>query len=339
MLRLLFNRLLQTAFVLLIVSVIVFLLLHLAPGDPVDLLFGEQNVSAEQKEEVRRNLGLDRPLLLQYLHFLGSAVTGDLGNSIFRGASVLSLIKPALFATIELTVGAVLVATIVGVPIAVVSALRQNSFVDRAGSAIALFGISMPSFWLGIMLILLFSVKLGVLPTGSQLDLGVDVPHLTGFVVLDSLLSGDPAAFGSALRHVALPSVTLGTALAATVVRVLRAGLIEAKNQDFIDAVRARGVSHLTVIRHMLRNALPPTVIMMGVKIGSLLGGAIVVETIFSWPGLGRLIVEAIRARDYPLVQGGVLLMAVLFVLVNLCADILHGVLDPRIRQGRRSRA
>lgn len=338
MLRLLVSRLLQTALVLVFVSAIVFLLLHLAPGDPVDRLFGEQTVTVEQKEDMRRALGLDRPLLLQYLHFLGSAATGDLGTSIFRGSPVLSLIKPALFATIELTLAAVLVATVVGVPIAVVSALRQNSAVDRAGSAIALFGISMPSFWLGIILILVFSVKLGVLPTGSQLGLGADVPSVTGFVIVDTLLSGDLAAFGSALRHMALPSVTLGTALAATVVRVLRAGLIEAKNQDFIDAVRARGVSHLTVIRHMLRNALPPTIIMMGVKIGSLLGGAIVVETIFSWPGLGRLIVEAIRARDYPLVQGGVLLMAVLFVLVNLSTDVIHGVLDPRIRQGKGGR-
>lgn len=329
----------QTVLVLLIVSVIVFLLMHLTPGDPVNRIFGEQNVSPEQKDEVRRALGLDKPVPLQYFAFLRSAVTGDLGTSIFHGVPVLELIRPALLATVELTVASVLVAVVIGVPIAIVSALRQNTAVDRAGSAAALFGISMPSFWLGIMLILLFSVRLHLLPTGAQTALGQEVAPVTGLLVIDTLLRGNLTAFGSAVQHLVLPSITLGTALSATVVRVLRAGLIEAKNADFVDALRSRGVSHTTVIRHMLRNALPPTITMMGVKIGSLLGGAIVIEMVFSWPGLGRLIVDAIQARDYPLVQGGVLVMAVLFVMVNLCADVIHGVLDPRIRQGKGQRS
>jgi ABC-type dipeptide/oligopeptide/nickel transport system permease component len=331
--RLLVSRLLQTVLVLLLVSLIVFLLMHATPGDPVNRMFGEQPVSDEQKDQVRHDLGLDRPLWAQYLQFVAAAAHGDLGTSIFRHEAVLGLIGPALLATIELTIGSLIVAVLVGVPIAVMSALNQNRAVDRGGSAVALFGISMPSFWLGIMLILVFSVKLHWLPTGARIDVANEVPSISGLLLVDTLLHGNLTAFGSALRHLVLPSVTLGTAMAATLVRVLRAGLIEAKNEDFVDALRARGVRPLGVLRHMMRNALPPTLIMMGVKIGSLLGGAIVIETIFSWPGLGRLIVDAIRARDYPLVQGGVLVMAVLFVAVNLFTDLLHGVLDPRIRQ------
>ncbi|WAX55158.1 ABC transporter permease [Jatrophihabitans cynanchi] len=337
MVRLVSVRLMQTVIVAFIVSVIVFLLMHVAPGDPVNAIYGEQNVSAVQKAALRHQLGLDLPLWRQYADFVLHALQGDLGNSIFRSASVGSLVRPALMATVELTVASLVVAVAIGFPVAVISALKQNSIYDRAGSALALFGISMPSFWLGIICILVFSVHLGILPTGGRLATGLSVRDITGIDTLDAVLSGNWIALRSALEHLVLPAVTLGAAMSATLARVLRASLIEAKNQEFVEALRARGMSEVAVVRHMLRNSLPPAVIMMGIKVGSLLGGAIVIEVVFSWPGLGRLIVTAISARDYPLIQGGVLVMAVLFVLVNLATDLIHGVLDPRVRQGKKA--
>lgn len=337
MVRLVAVRLMHTIVVTLIVSLIVFALLHFAPGDPVSNVYGEQNVDAAQRAALRLKLGLDDPIWLQYFSFIGHAVQGDLGVSIFQQQPVTTLIGPALMATLELTIASLIVSIAIGLPVAIISALKQNSIYDRAGSFFALFGISMPSFWLGIVLILIMSVNLGVLPVEGRVGTGISIDYITGLNTLDALLTGNWEGLWSALVHLVLPSVTLGMAIAATLARVLRSSLIDIKNQEFIEALRARGLSQATVVRHMLRNAFPPTVIMVGIKIGSLLGGAIVIEVVFSWPGLGRLIVTAISARDYPLIEGGVLVMAVLFVLVNLVTDLVHGVLDPRIREGKRS--
>jgi ABC-type dipeptide/oligopeptide/nickel transport system permease component len=252
---------------------------------------------------------------------------------------VSTLIGDTLPATLELTAAALLVALVIAVPVALVSALRQGSAWDRGGSVGALFGISMPSFWLGIMLILVFAVNVNVFPPDGRLDLGVGVNRITGVVVVDALLTANWEALRSALVHLVLPAVTLGTAITATIARVLRSGLLEVKNQDYIEALRARGLASTRVIRHMLRNALPPTVTVLGVRIGVLLGGAIVVEMVFSWPGLGRLIVDSVRARDYPVVQGAVLTMAIVFALVNFVSDLVHGWLDPRVKLGRGSTA
>jgi ABC-type dipeptide/oligopeptide/nickel transport system permease component len=317
------------------VSVIVLGLIHLTPGDPVDVIFAGENVTAEQKQEYREQLGLDRPLPAQYLDFATDAARGDLGTSIRRGVPVSTLIGDTLPATLELTLAALLVALVIAVPVALVSALRQGSAWDRGGSVGALFGISMPSFWLGIMLILVFAVNLDLFPPTGRLDLGVGVTRITGLALVDALLTANWEALRSALVHLILPAVTLGTAITATIARVLRSGLLEVKGQDYVEALRARGLSSVRVIRHMLRNALPPTVTVLGVRIGVLLGGAIVVEMVFSWPGLGRLIVESIRARDYPVVQGAVLTMAVVFALVNFATDLIHGWLDPRVKLGR----
>jgi ABC-type dipeptide/oligopeptide/nickel transport system permease component len=335
----LLRRVSQTVIVLLSVSVIVFSLIHLTPGDPVDVIFTGENVSAEQKDAYRQQLGLDQPMPVQYVQFVGSAATGDLGRSIRRGTPVSSLIASALPATIELTLAAVVIAVVIAVPVALVAALRRGSWWDRTGSVGALFGISMPSFWLGIMFILIFAVRLSVLPPTGRLDHGLGLQRLTGMAVLDSTLTGNWPALRSALLHLVLPAITLGTAIAATMMRVLRSGLLEVKNQDYVDALKARGLRFRTTVTHLLRNALPATVTVMGIRIGALLGGAIVVETVFSWPGLGRLIVDAIRARDYPVVQGAVLVMAVLFTLINLSADLINGWLDPRIRHGRKETA
>lgn len=335
MLQFVLRRVGQTLLVVTGVAVIVFSLVHLTPGDPVEALFAGEDVSAQQKQEYREALGLNDPLPVQFGSFALGAVQGDLGTSIRRGVPVGSLIAGTLPATLELTLAAVIIAILIAVPVAIVSALRQGSGWDRGGSIAALFGISMPSFWLGIMLILIFSVNLGMFPSSGRLDTGTGLTRITGLVVIDALLQGNGDALASGLRHLTLPAFTLGTAIAATLARVLRSGLLEVKEQDYVEALRARGLSFRTVLRHMLRNALPATITVMGVRIGILLGGAIVVETVFSWPGVGRLIVDSIRNRDYPVVQGSVLVLAVLFVLVNLATDLYHGWLDPRIKQGK----
>jgi ABC-type dipeptide/oligopeptide/nickel transport system permease component len=335
----LLRRLGQTVLVLVGVSVIVFALIHITPGDPVDVIFAGENITDEQKDAYREQLGLHRPLPVQYADFALAAATGDLGTSIRQQVPVTRLIGAALPATIELTLAALLVAITVAVPIAIVSGMRPGSVWDRGGSVGALFGISMPSFWLGIMLILLFSVNLRWLPPTGRLEIGTGLEKVTGLAVIDAILTGNLVGLRSALVHLILPAVTLGTAIAATIARVLRSGLLEVRGQDYVDALRARGLASPLVVRHILRNALPPTVTVMGVRIGTLLGGAIIVEMVFSWPGLGRLIVDAIRARDYPTVQGAVLVMAVVFVLVNLVADLLYAWLDPRVRYGRKADA
>lgn len=332
MLAFIIRRLWQTVLVLFGVSIIVFSLIHITPGDAVDVMFAGENVSPEQRELYRQQLGLDQPLVQQYFNYMLGAVQGDLGTSIRRGTPVAGIIGSTIPATVELTLAALIVAIVIAIPIAVVSALRQGSVWDRGGSVLALFGISMPSFWLGIMLILIFGVALQWFPASGRLGSGTGLSQITGFVLIDALLQGNWAAFRSGLMHVALPAITLGTAITATLSRVLRSGLLEVKGQDYVDALRARGLDFRTVLRHMLRNALPATVIVMGVRIGSLLGGAIVVEVVFGWPGLGRLVVDAIQNRDFPLVQGSVLVLAVLFVLVNLITDIVQAWLDPRIK-------
>lgn len=335
MLQFLLRRLGQTVLVLAGVSIIVFSLVHLTPGDPVDALFAGEDVTAQQKQDFRVQLGLDRPLPQQYVSFAAGALQGDLGTSIRRGQPVSSMIAVTLPATVELTLVALLIAVLIAVPIAIVSALRQGSLWDRGGSVAALFGISMPSFWLGIMLILIFSVNVKLFPASGRLAIDTGLDKITGFVLVDSVLQGNWEALRSGLLHLALPAFALGAAIAATLARLLRSGLLEVQDQDYIEALRARGLSFSTVLRHMLRNALPATLTVMGVRIGTLLGGAIVVETVFSWPGVGRLIVDSIRSRDFPVVMGSVLVLAVMFVVVNLMTDLLHGWLDPRIKQGR----
>ena len=332
MLRFIVQRLGQTVIVLFVVSLIVFSLVHLTPGDPVDAVFSGQNVTAQQKDEYRHQLGLDKSLPQQYLPFAGGAVRGDLGTSLRSGRPVWSMIATTLPATLELVLAALVIAIVIAVPVAIVSALRQGSVWDRTGSFAALFGISMPSFWLGMMLILVFSVSLHLFPASGRLSIDTGLSQLSGLLLLDSALQGNWQAFVSGLQHLALPALTLGAAIAATLTRILRSGLLEVKDQDYVEALWARGLSFWQVLRHMMRNALPATVIVMGVRIGVLLGGAIVVETVFSWPGMGRLIVDSIRSRDYPVVQGAVLAMAVVFVLFNLATDLLHGWLDPRVK-------
>jgi len=298
------RRLLLTLPVLLGVTFIIFAMVRLIPGDPAQVIAGEQ-ATRETVETVRRSLGLDQPLLHQYVRFLGDLLRGDMGRSTRSLRPVAQELADRFPNTIELTLAGMLVASLIGIGAGVVSATRQNRWPDTLSMVLALGGVSMPVFWLGLMLILLFSVKLGWLP---------------------------PVGRGSWAQLV-LPAITLGAASAAILARMTRSSLLEVLRQDFIVTARAKGLAQRFVVyKHALKNAMIPVITVMGLQFGTLLSGAVLTETVFAWPGIGRLIVESILARDYPVVQGAVLLTALTFVLVNLVVDLLYSVLDPRIR-------
>jgi ABC-type dipeptide/oligopeptide/nickel transport system permease component len=308
------RRLLLAVPVLAGVSVLVFAVMHLSPGDPAAIMLGAQ-ATREDVERLHRDLGLDRPLPVQYAHWLGRVVRGDLGRSIPLGRAVLPEVLVRFKATLILTAGALAVALVIGVPAGIVSATRQYSWLDRLSMGVAVTGVSLPVFWTGIMLIIVFSLTLGWLPSA-----GMYSPYGAGDL-------------GDLVRHLLLPAVTLGTASAAALARMTRSAVLEIVRQDFVRSARAKGLDERAVVgRHVLRNALNPIVTVLGIQVGTLLGGAILTETVFSWPGLGSMMVRAIQARDYPLVQGGVLLIATTFVLVNLLVDLMYAVFDPRIR-------
>ena len=306
------RRLLATIPVLLLVTAGVFLLLHLTPGDPVDAMMAE-SVDAGAKESLRRELGLDRPIAVQYAAWMARLVRGDLGRSIRNGEPVIENVGRRLRPSLELALLAMGIAVLVAFPIAVVSAVRHNSGVDRAGTTFALFGICMPNFLLALLLIFVFGVTLRWLP-------------ISGY--LDPLEEGWPG-----LRSLVLPAVTLGLALAAVITRTLRSSLLEALAEDYVRTARAKGLSEWVVIRgHVLKNALIPVVTVLGLQLGTLIGGAVITEYVFALPGVGRLVVDAVFARDYPLVQGVILLIALGFIVSNLLVDLLYGWIDPRIR-------
>lgn len=315
------------------IVLVTFVLLRLLPGDPVDIMMGQAgNVSEAEIQALRRQLDLDRPLWVQLGRFVEGLVRGDLGRSIRTARPVTDLIAEALPATLELALAAAAFAVAVAVPAGVVAAARQRSALDHAAMGAALVGISMPAFWLGLVLILVFGVALGWLPTSGRIDPGLQVPTVTGFMLVDTLLAGDVVAFRSALEHLVLPAVTLGAELAAILSRVVRSSMLEALRADYVRVARAKGVSEWQVVfKHALRNAMVPAVTVLGLQVGILLGGNMIVETVFSWPGLGRLVVGAIFARDYPVVQGAVSLYALTFLAANLLVDVLYTVVNPRM--------
>lgn len=302
--RYLLSRLAQLVPVVFGVVTIVFLLLHLIPGDPVEIMLGESAVAA-QKEELRRELKLDRPVAAQYVEFLGGLVTGDLGVSFRSREPVLREILSRVPATMLLAAASLLVALLVAVPLGVLSAMRQHSPLDHLSAFLAMLGLSMPNFWLGPLLILVFSIQMGLFPV---------------------------AGYGTA-RHLVLPALTMGAGMAAILMRMLRSSLLEEVRQEYVRAAAAKGLSRrAAVLRHALKNSAIPVLTVLGLQFGALLSGSIITETIFSWPGIGRLLVQAIDARDYPLVQGCVLFIALSTVAVNLATDLLYSRLDPRIR-------
>jgi peptide/nickel transport system permease protein len=283
-------------------------------------------------EQLRSEFHLDEPLHVQLWLFLRDAVQGDLGYSYIQKRPVTELIAERLPATIELALGALFFALLVAIPIGIYSAVRQYSAVDRLGMAGAFLGISMPAFWLGIILILLFSVRLKWLPVQGRITYGIEIQDITGLYVVDSILTGNVEGLVSSIEHLILPSIALGAAVAAIVARVLRSSMVETLRQDYVTLARAKGQKEsLVVMKHALRNALIPTVTVVGLQIGTLLGGNMIVETVFSWPGLGRMVVKAIFERDFPLVQGSVMVYAFTFVLANLIVDVLYTYLDPKI--------
>jgi peptide/nickel transport system permease protein len=325
-------RLLAAVPVALGVAIIVFFFLRLLPGDPVEIMLGDAAARASDIEALRRQLNLDEPLLVQLAQFLGGLATGDLGYSIVRNRPVAQLMWQTLPATLELTLATILVGLVIAVPIGVISAVRRGSLFDRLMMSTAMLGVSMPAFWFGLILILVFSVMLGWLPTSGRLDPGMDIHHRTGFMVLDALLSADWRALRSAALHLILPAITLGVVFAAILVRVIRSSMVEALKMDYVNVARAKGVSPWSVVvRHAMRNAMIPAITVAGLEVGALLGGNMIVETIFAWPGLGRLVVSSIFARDYVVVQAAVMLYAFTYVAANLIVDVLYTVLNPRI--------
>ena len=327
------ERLLAAIPLMLGVAIIVFLFMRLTPGDPVDIMMGQSGaVSVGEVERLRSEFNLDKPLHEQLLLFLAGVVRGDLGNSFQRQQPVTRLIGDRLPATIELALGALFFGLIVAFPIGIISAVKQNSAIDRVSMAGAFLGISMPSFWLGILLIMLFSVNLKWLPVQGRIGSEIQLQTVTGFYTVDSILTGNWPALTSSLRHLILPSITLGAAMAAIVARVLRSSLLEILRSDYVKLARAKGASETrTVMKHALRNAMIPTITVLGLQVGVLLGGNMIVETVFGWPGLGRLVVDAIFNRDFPLVQGAVMVYALTFIVANLVVDVLYTYLNPKI--------
>jgi peptide/nickel transport system permease protein len=327
------ERVLTTLPIMFGVAVVVFFFMRLTPGDPVDIMMGQGGaVSVGEMEQLRHEFHLDEPLLVQLWLFLTDALHGDLGYSYIQKQPVTALIAERLPATIELAAGALLFGLLVAVPVGIFSAARQNSLLDRFSMAGAFVGISMPAFWLGIILILFFSVRLQWLPVQGRISYGVGLDEITGLYVLDSLLTGNWPALVSSLKHLILPSISLGAAVAAVVARVLRSSMVEVLRQDYITLARAKGQREfLVVMRHALRNALIPTVTVVGLQVGTLLGGNMIVETVFGWPGLGRLVVRAIFERDFPLIQGAVMVYAFTYVIANLIVDMLYTCLNPKI--------
>ncbi|MBP7960854.1 MAG: ABC transporter permease [Caldilineaceae bacterium] len=327
------ERMLAAIPIMLGVAIIVFFFMRMTPGDPVDIMMGQGGaVSAGEVDQLRSEFNLDKPILTQLGLFLADLSRGDLGNSFVRQTSVSTLIGERFPATIELALGALIIGLLIAFPIGIISAIKQNSLIDRLSMAGAFLGISMPSFWLGILLIMIFSVNLHWLPVQGRIDYDANLQTVTGFYVLDSLLTGNRVALISSLKHLLLPSITLGAAVAAIVARVLRSSLLEILRSDYVKLARAKGASEtVTVMKHALRNALIPTVTVVGLQVGVLLGGNMIVETVFSWPGLGRLVVDAIFSRDFPLVQGAVMVYAFTFVAANLVVDVLYTYLNPKI--------
>ena len=314
------------------ISFLVFLLMHLAPGDPVSLLLGEDATAAEI-QRTRHEWGLDQPLLVQYWEFLSHAARGDFGNSLKFGEPVTKLVFERLPATIELAFASLLVAILISIPIGVYSAIKHDSLFDHVGMGLALVGVSLPNFWLGIMLIYFLGGQLNLLPVAGRIDYGIQLEPVTRLYLVDSLIAGNLAAFWSALKHLFMPAVTLGTSLAAIVTRITRSSVLEVMRQDFITTARAKGLSERRVVwRHMLRNAMVTIITVLGLQLGALLNGSVITETVFSFPGIGDLLIQAISLRDYRLAQGLIFFFAMMYFAVNLLVDLLYLLVDPRIK-------
>jgi dipeptide transport system permease protein len=334
LLRLILRRLALIIPTFIGVTLLGFILVHAVPGDPIEVRTGEHGISPERLAYFRHELGLDQPLWKQFVDYEVQVAQGNLGKSVVTQVSVWDEFKTFFPATLELAFFAMVFAVVVGLPLGVVAAVRRGSAIDYGLIGVSVTGASMPIFWLGLMAILVFSVALGWTPVSGRIDdLYYIEPH-TGFLLIDSLIWGDPGSFRSALRHLILPAMVLGTIPLATIARMTRSAMLEVLSEDYVRTARAKGLSpSRVVIVHALRNALIPVVTVLGLQVGALLGGAILTETVFAWPGVGSWLVESVQRRDYNVLQGGTLLIAVLVMLVNLGVDVLYGVLNPRLRR------
>ena len=320
------------------ISAIVFLMIHLVPGDPAQVMLGER-ASAESLAAMRQQLGLDQPLHVQFGRYLTGLLQGDLGRSIKTHERVSAELVARFPATLELTLTSMALACAIGLTAGVLSASRKGSLLDYFGMTASLVGISMPIFWLGLVLILLLGLDAGLFPVSGRLSSGSSVSRITGLYLVDSLLAGDLRAFGDTIWHLVLPGLTLGTVPAAVIARMTRSSLLEVLGEDYIRTAWAKGLAERVVVfRHALKNAFIPILTVISLEFGYLLGGAVITETIFAWPGVGRWLLLAVYARDFRAVQGGVLLVAATFVTVNLIADVLYAWLDPKIKYSQPQR-
>jgi dipeptide transport system permease protein len=316
-------------------TLLAFFLIRLVPGDPIETMAGERGIDAARHAKLIQEYGFDKPVLVQYGIYIGRVLHGDLGKSIITQEPVIREFAALFPATIELAVCAIVFALLLGIPAGIVAAVKRNSVFDHGVMATSLTGYSMPIFWWGLLLILLFSVQLGWTPVSGRLDVLYFIEPRTGFLLVDSLLSDDKGAFLSAVKHLILPTIVLGTNPLAVVARMTRSAMLEVLGEDYIRTARAKGLPPFKVIGvHALRNALIPVVTVIGLQVGVLFTGAILTETIFSWPGVGKWLIEAINRRDYPVLQGGMLLLGVIVMTVNLLVDVAYGFINPRIRQG-----
>lgn len=333
MFRFIFKRVAMVIPTFIGITLLTFALIHLIPGDPIEIRMGERGLSPEVHQQMMHQLGLDKPLPEQYFDYLKGITHGDFGTSFKNNVPVLDEFLSLFPATIELAVFAILFAVIIGIPIGILAAIKRGSIFDHSVMAISLTGYSMPIFWWGLLLMLLVSVQWNLTPVSGRIDAEYWVDSVTGFMLIDSWLSGEPGAFKSAVMHLILPSIVLGTIPLAVISRMTRSSMLEVLGEDYIRTARAKGLSSMRIIVvHALRNALIPVVTVIGLIVGQLLSGAILTETIFSWPGIGKWVIEAIRARDYPVVQSAVLIIATIIIIVNLLVDLLYGVVNPRIR-------
>ncbi len=327
-----FRRILSTVPVLLGVSILIFSFIHMIPGDPAQAMLGER-ATPESLARVRASLGLDKPIWQQYLIYMGKVLRGDLGTSILRQDPITQQLLIRFPATVELSVTAMLLALLFGIPAGVFSAVKRNSWFDNGTMLLSLAGVSMPIFWLGLMMQTLFSVILRWFPTSAQLTATLEFKSVTHFVLIDAIAQGNGVVLLDYLRHLVMPAFALSTIPLATIARMTRSSMLDVLGQDYVRTAWAKGLRFSTVVlKHALRNALLPIVTVGGLLVGRLMAGAILTETVFSWPGIGRWLFDSIGARDYPIVQGVTLFVTSVIVLVNLLVDISYGLLDPRIR-------
>ncbi len=314
------------------VTLMAFGFVRILPGDPVEALSGERGVSPEQRAELLTKLGLDKPLLEQYFDYIVRLFQGDFGTSILTNRPVLDEFLELFPATLELGMAAMLLAVVIGLPAGIFAAVKRGTIYDQGIMGISLIGYSMPIFWWGLLLIILFSNVWGLTPVSGRISFLYDVPTVTGFLIIDSLLSGEKGAFLSTLRHMILPSIVLGTIPLAIIARQTRSAMLEVLSEDYVRTARAKGMSPIRVYGvHALRNAMITVVTVIGLQVGTLLAGAILTETIFSWPGIGKWMIFSVFSRDYFAVQGGLVLIAIIIMSVNLTVDLMYGLINPRI--------